>query len=343
VAFNNPSHFQTNMPLFLHFFSQKTLLEETVERLKGVIPPSRILVITQQDKVALCKKLLKKVPSSQIIGEPIGRNTAPCAAIAAGVAYKKDKKAIIALLPADHRIEKKMKFQKALKAASEIAANSEYPVTFGIKPDFPHTGYGYLEMDRLHQRKKGFGFWQLKRFREKPGLVQAKKFCKSKKFLWNSGMFVWKCEGLLNATKKYLPKVYKVTCEIVKGDLKKSMKRSFKNMPSISIDYGLMEKLKGKILTCPIDIGWNDLGGWKSLEDLCQADSLGNITFGETMVVNSTGNIIRSKKRLIALVGVKDHIVVDADDALLICHKDNAESIREIVSQLKKHKMKQYL
>ncbi len=328
---------------FLHFFSQKTLLEETVERLQGVIPPSRVFVITQQDKVSLCRKLLKKVPASHIIGEPIGRNTAPCAAIAAALAAKKDPNAIIALLPADHRIEKKVKFQKALKAAESVAAKSDYPVTFGIKPSFPHTGYGYLELNKQTQKKNGLSFWQLKRFREKPALVQAKKFCRSKKFLWNSGMFVWKCEGLLKAVNQYLPKVAKVTEQIVARDFKRGMKRYFKNMPSISIDYGLMEKLKGKILTCPVDIGWNDLGGWKSLEDLCKADNLGNIAFGDSLVIGSTGNIIRSKKRLVAMVGVKDHIVVDTDDAVLICHKDSTESIREIVAQLKKSKLNQYL
>ncbi|MDD5218163.1 MAG: sugar phosphate nucleotidyltransferase [Candidatus Omnitrophica bacterium] len=328
---------------FLRFFGSKTLLEETVARLRDVVPASRTIVITSRDKVALSRKLLKKVPAAHILGEPVGRNTAPCAALAAAIALRKDPEAVIALLPADHHIGKPGVFRRALRTAFRVALKSRMPVTFGIKPAFAHTGYGYLEMGPLTERPSGAAVYRLKRFHEKPDGRKAAAFLRSGKFLWNSGMFVWRADEVLKATARYQPEIDDLVKKILGVVLQQGLNRWFAKMPSISIDYGLMEKMKGRILTMPVDFGWNDVGGWQSLADLCRCDREGNVVTGKALLVESAGNIVRSGDRLVALLGMKDHVVVDTPDALLVCPRGKTESIRRVVETLRQKKLDRYL
>lgn len=338
-----PESRQAKPKQFLRFFSRETLLEQALSRLSPQIPPSRVFAVTQQDKVSLTRKLLKKVPAKQIIGEPVGRNTAPCAVLAARLAIQRDPHAVIALFPADHVIVKTNTFRQALKSASEVAEKSLLPVTFGIRPSFPHTGYGYLEMGRLDCKSGGFPVYKLKKFHEKPNDANARRFVRSGKFLWNSGMFVWKASALLAAAETHLPLAKKYADKIVEASVEKGLKKYFPFMPNISIDYGLMEKLKGQILTIPVDFGWNDVGSWHSLSDLAASDHEGNIVTGQVLMVDSRRNIVRSGKRLIALLGMEDCVVVDTEDALLVCPRSKTESIRKVVDALRKKKLTQYL
>lgn len=327
---------------FLPIFGKKTLIEQTLDRLGKIVPRSRVIVVTQQSKVKLVQKLLK-LPKNHIIGEPVGRNTAPCAALAAMVAYKKDPNAVIAMLPADHGIGKEALFRNLLSTASKVAYDYELPVTFGIKPDLPHTGYGYLEIAKKVEKRSKFEVYQLKCFREKPSLAKAKQYVKSKKFLWNSGMFVWRADSLLDVTRKHQEKIYQLCDKITSGSLERGMKLYFKNMTNVSIDYGLMEKLTGKILTIPVDLEWNDLGGWQSFDDLWKKDANKNVLLGKGVLVNSSGNLVKSDKRLVALLGVDNFVVVDTKDALLICPKEKAESVRDVVMALKNKNWTEYL
>ncbi len=327
---------------FLRIFGKKTLLEQTVLRLAKTIPLSRVLVITQNDKVSLCRKLLPNVPRAQIFGEPIGRNTAPCAALGAALALKKDPEAVIALLPADHQIEKSAFFCQALQAAEKIAQKEKLPVTFGIKPDFPHTGFGYLELDKKF-RRGSLPVFRLKCFHEKPDLKKAVAFLRSSRFLWNSGMFIWRADELLKATAEHLPQADRVLKKILASDFEKGMARFYAGMPNISIDYGLMEKMRGKILAIPVDLGWNDVGGWQALADLWPKDQNQNVTIGKTLLIDSEANIIKGGKRLVALLGMKDCVVVDTPDAVLVCPKSKTESIRKVVHALKLKGWNEYL
>ena len=328
---------------FLSLFGNKTLLEETATRIAPVISRSRWLVVGQKSKTSLIRKKLNLSPS-QVIGEPVGRNTAPCLVLTAALMVKRDPEAVLAMLPADNRVEKTKVFQRALKAACQTAERSRLPVTFGIRPSFPHTGYGYLEMGRPASRAGGFRIYHLKRFHEKPALQKARHFFKSGRFLWNSGMFVWRADGILEASRRLLPEVYACAMKIAEADsFNAAMKKHFHKMPSISIDYGLMEKMRNKILTIPVDLGWSDVGGWKTLSDLLKLRGDKNVSLGSVVSVNSRGNFIKAGKRLVTLVGVKDLIVVDTADALLVCHKDHTESIRELVIELKARRMHQYL
>jgi len=338
-----PESRQRHPKQFLRFFNQKTLLEETVSRFKQVVDPSRILIVTQEDKVSLVRKLVKGIPSSQILGEPVGRNTAPCAALAASLVLRKDPKAVIVLSPADHTIQKIHAFVKAVKAAHKIAEKSCLPVTFGIKPAFPHTGYGYLELGRFLGRAGGIRVYRLKRFHEKPVLAKAKRFYRSGKFLWNGGMFIWKAEECLKATKKYLPRIYHLTMSMTQRNFRSRFKRSFARMPSVSIDYGLMEKMKGQILTMQVEFDWSDVGGWQSFYELHQKDRNRNVTMGPCLMIDSSGNLVRSQKRFVTLLHVHNHVVIETPDAILVCPRDKTEDIRKIVKTLKNMNQKQYL
>ncbi len=323
---------------FLRIFGKKSLLEQTIDRLIPLVPASRILVVTQRDKVSLIKKILKSIPRRNIIGEPVGRNTAPCAVLAAAHMARQDPDAVLALLPADHLIKKPDRFRALLRRATQIAAREKLPVTFGVKPSFAHPGYGYLELDRRIRSQSTSSVFKLKRFHEKPQLQKARSFLRKGRFLWNSGMFVWRADALLEASKRYLPDVYRTAQKILSGNFSAQMKRHFKDMRDISIDYGLMEKMRGRILTLIADIGWNDVGGWTSLEELIPKDQHRNIALGTTVSVESAGNIVKANDKLVALVGVRDHIVIDTPDALLICSKSQTEKIREVVKQLKNNK-----
>lgn len=327
---------------FLSFFEKKTLLEQTCRRLSPLVPRQRILVVTQASKVQLVRKLTG-LPQSQILGEPVGRNTAPCAVLAARLILEKDPQAVIALLPADHRIQKEPLFRKTLQAAAEAAAHTGLPVTFGIRPCAPHTGYGYLEMGPFFESRRGFRIRRLKRFHEKPGAAKARRYFESGKFLWNSGMFVWKAAALLAAARTHLPQAVRLADLIASMRFKEGMRKYYPKMPNISMDYALMEPLAGRILTCPADFGWSDVGSWECLREFCAPDAKGNVASGKTLFVESSGNIVKSSGKLVVVMGMNNHLVVETADALLVCPVEKTQSIRAVVRELKMRKMHAYL
>ncbi|MFA6601168.1 MAG: sugar phosphate nucleotidyltransferase [Candidatus Omnitrophota bacterium] len=327
---------------FLKIFGHKTLLEQTADRVRPLIDRRRILVVTQASNVPLVVKLLK-IPASQVIGEPVGRNTAPCAALAAAVALRRDPEAVLAILPSDHRIDDESAYRKALRAALEEARARKMPVTFGIRPAYPHTGFGYLEFGRRSGSRNRFAVHVLKRFCEKPGLARARSFVRAGRYYWNSGMFVWRADELLRATREHQPKIHDLAVKIASGELKAGMKKWFSRMPSVSIDYGLMERIREGILAIPGSFGWNDLGGWQVLPEMWTRDAQRNVVRGRAILIDSFDNIVKCDRRLVALVGVRDQVVVDTPDALLVCHRNKTESVRHVVAALEKKKWKEFL
>ena len=328
---------------FLNLFGPKTLLEQTFDRVKKVIPPSQILVFTALDKAASTAKLLH-IPRSQVIGEPVGRNTAPCAAWAASLILKKDPSAVLGIFPADHFIKDETTFTKVLRVAYEQADEEGMPVTLGIKPDQPHTGYGYLEIAGKKATVRSTPVFFLKCFHEKPRLAWARAYFRSKKFLWNSGIFIWRADCLLETTRRELPAVFKAVVKIAAGGISAAVvKKLFAKVPNISIDYGLMEKLSGGILAIRVAMGWNDVGSWSTLKEVLPVNKKGNLTIGNNILVESSGNVVKGSGRLIATVGLKDHVVVDTGDAVLVCPVNKTESIRKIVIELQKRNMHRFL
>ncbi|HOW88072.1 MAG TPA: sugar phosphate nucleotidyltransferase [Candidatus Omnitrophota bacterium] len=324
---------------FLNLFGRKTLIEETFDRIKKVVPVSRILVFTAENKAASTAKLLG-VPRSQVIGEPLGRNTAPCAVWAASLILKKDPAAVLGIFPADHFIKDRAAFTKILRVAYEQAAREGMPVTLGIKPDRPHTGYGYLELAEKKATVRGTPVFFLRRFHEKPGLPRARKYFRSKKFLWNAGIFVWRADCLLETARRELPSVFRAAVRIAAdGFSQQKIKKIFSRIPHISIDHGMMEKLPRGILTIPASVGWSDVGSWATLRDLLTVDKDKNLSIGTNILVESSGNVVKGSGRPIVAVGLQDHVVVDTEDAVLVCPLSETESIRKIVVELHKRKM----
>lgn len=328
---------------YLKLFGRKSLLEQTFERIRKTVPASRILVFTSLEKAGYAAKLLR-IPRAQVIGEPMGRNTAPCAVWATSLILKKDPSAVIGIFPSDHYIRDEKTFTKALRLAYAEADRAGMPVTLGIKPECPHTGYGYLAMGKKKQAASGIPVFYLDRFCEKPKLALAKKYFRSGKHLWNAGIFFWRADCLLETARRHLPEVFYPVVKIASGEVASArLKQAFQKAPSISIDYGLMEKIPGQILTIPISMGWNDVGSWAMLKGLLSADAKGNVTLGNALIVDSSGNFIKSQGRLVAAVGLRNHVVVDAGDAVLVCPVSETESIRKIVLELTKRKQNQYL
>lgn len=328
---------------FLKILSKRSLLEETVSTFGHVIPRSRIWVMTQRDKVSKVVKTLG-ISKARVIGEPVGRNTAPCAVLAAALIHREDPEAVMALLPADQRIGNPRLFQGFLKEAARVAGRYGMPVTMGVMPKEPHTGFGYLEKGARFGHVGPFAVYRLMRFHEKPSLVKARRFLKSGRFLWNCGIFVWRADRLLEAARRYQPKIWRLALKIAKaGGGQTALGRFFPLMPSISIDYGLMEKMRGKILTIPADPHWSDLGGWLSVAALLPKDDDSNAVLGKAVILEGSGNLVQANDRLVALIGMKDLVVVDTKDALLICPKQKTESIRRIVKELDRRKWHTYL
>ena len=331
----------------------KTLIEQTCTRLKGLIPYERIFIITTAAQAPLMARKLKFLKKSQIIAEPRGRDTAAAIGLMAVMVKKKDPEAVMAVLPADHKINDHKGFLNCIARASSIAENKGVIVTIGIKPDRPATGYGYIEVKKQTAckcscRQKKITSYQVKRFVEKPDAARAKKFLALGGFFWNSGMFITKSQVMLEAMKKFLPRLYKGLVKIEKGlskpDKKKIIQKVYSTLDKVSIDYGVMEKAKEVYLVESI-FDWDDVGTWDALNRLYTADKNGNIVLKKTELIDSKNCLIVSDgKQLIAGLGIKDLIIISHKNAVLVCPRDRAQEVKKIVSNLAKdEKNKKYL
>lgn len=323
---------------FLNLFGERTMIQATFDRLDDYIPEKQCMVVTNRRYVDTVKKQLPELDPSLIIGEPVARNTAPCIAAAAAMLATLDPEAVMVVLPADHIISDNKAFLKILKKAVQVAVEDESLVTIGITPDRPETGYGYIHFnDSISDRKNLTNVYEVVEFTEKPELDKARSFVKSGNYLWNSGMFVWKADIILKAFQKYQPEIFENlwdwTSDSVSGPV---LEKFFQSCPSISIDYGIMEKAED-VRVIPGEIGWNDVGSWKALYELAQKDSDENaVEAFETFLYNSEKNYIRSESgKMIALVGVENLAVVETDSSLLICNLDESQDVKKVVEYLK--------
>jgi len=301
-------------------------------------------VVLQEELVGQAKKLLRSVPRENILGEPVGRNTAPCCVYAASQIAKRDPHAKLVFLPADQYIAPKSLFLKTLKTAFEIV--DDRPVLLGMKPKVPHTGYGYLEVSRKKRKIRGISYFTVTRFHEKPNQSLARQFIRKGNFLWNGGTFVWRLDAFRRAIRKHFPRLHPAFHELAPfpggTGRKPARARIYKRLPSISIDYAVMEKMKNvHCLLAPF--AWSDLGGWLGLAEFWPRDSRSNYSQGKTLFLKAGGNIVKADKRLVVLLGVNDQLVVDTEDALLICPLSQTEEIRDVVRELERQKATHYL
>ena len=323
---------------FLNLFGKKTMLRATVDRLDGFILPENVLVVTNESYVDLVQDQLPKTAVDDIIGEPVAKNTAPCVAAAAARLYKKDPDSVMVLLPADHVIEKPKEFRNVLKSAVETALSESSLVTIGITPDRPETGYGYIRYDETKRLDKaGKEVYSVKNFTEKPDEETARKFLKDGDYLWNSGMFIWKTSVIIDAFKTYLPDVYEQMEKLINSTGTKADTDSFyRACPSVSIDYGIMEKA-GAVHVVPAEFGWNDVGSWKAVYDLSEKDERGNVTGDTPVTIQKSGsNLVHSESgKLVSLVGVENIAVVETDGAILVVNLDESQRVKDVVEELK--------
>ena len=295
-----------------------------------------MLIVTNADFRAKIIEQIKsfRIPSSNILLEPEGKNTAPAIAWAAAHVKQIDKNAVMAVLPSDHLILNARAFLKVLDSAVHLA-NQNYLVTLGIVPGRLEIGYGYLKTERI--AKSDGPILKVVKFTEKPTLKKAEMFLKEKKYYWNSGMFIWKVDVILNEFKKYLPVIYNVFHQSTQA---RHIKQNWSKLPNISIDYGILEKSDNVVMVPGKNIGWTDLGSWEALSEILVKDKEGNFLKGDCLSLNCQDTFVWGKTRFIAAVGLKDVVIIDTPDALLISHKSKSQRVKEVVDYLVKTRRK---
>lgn len=313
----------------------KTMIQLTVERISPLVNIENVYISTNKDYKNLVLEQLPGIPEENILCEPVGRNTAPCIGLGAVHIQKKLGDAVMMVLPSDHLIKYQKMFLNTLNDACEIAEKGENLVTIGITPDYPETGYGYIKFnpDKIDGRA-----FAVDRFVEKPSLEVAKEYLEAEEYLWNSGMFVWKVSTILSNIQTFMPDIFeglkKIQNAIGSEEQTAVLEKTFPEFESVSIDYGIMEKAKN-IFILPGAFGWDDVGSWLAVGRIKKSNENGNVVSGNIITVNSQNNIIQGADKLIATVGVEDLIIIDTEDATLICDKGSAPDIKKVLENLK--------
>ena len=313
----------------------KTMIQLTVERILPLVKLEDIFIATNKTYRELVLEQIPRLPEENILCEPIGRNTAPCIGLGAIHIAQKYDDAIMFVLPSDHLIKFTNMFLKTLETGADVAENNTNLVTIGITPDYPETGYGYIKFDPRRTEGQAYA---VERFVEKPSLEVAKEYLSTEEYLWNSGMFIWKVSSILKNMQKFMPDTYESLIKIKEAigtpQQDSILEKEFYNMQSQSIDYGIMEKADN-IYILPGTFGWDDVGSWLAVERIKKTNEFGNAVAGNIITVNTHNCIIQGDKKLIAIVGMEDTIVVDTKDATLICAKDSAGDIKKVTENLK--------
>ncbi len=330
---------------FLDVFGDGTLIQNTVARLQGLIPPERCLIVTHDRYVEQTQKQLPAVPDENILAEPISRNTAPCIAYAATILAARDPDATMAVLPADHVIGDVEQFHHTLEVAFDKAQDPESLVTIGIEPTYPATGYGYIQYDDDVADGDDLQAHPVRTFAEKPDQSTAERFIDSGDFLWNSGMFIWRADTILDQVETHLPDAHEAFAPVRDAgeDVdEETLTQAFKACPRISIDYGVMEQAEN-VFVVPGAFEWNDVGDWRAVYDLSEKDDHGNVIEGDVIMQDSSRCYVQTEDRLVVLVGMHDTVVVDTEDAVLVCNPENAQQVKQVVEYMHAHQFEEYV
>jgi len=337
-----PRSRQATPKQFLDIVSERTMLQETTDRVQGLVPPERLYVITNARHADPVRTQLPEVPAGNIIGEPEGRDSAPAIGLMAAILEKtQGPDTIMATLPADHVILNPEQFRAILRAAAEVAEDG-YLVTLGIPPTGPDTGFGYIQSGETlrEQTDAHVPVYAVKQFREKPKREVAEGYLREGGYFWNAGMFIASVKTLRALYKTHLPQMEAGFAQIVAAlgtdSFESVMREVFPTLDKISVDYAIAEKAD-RVAVIPADIGWNDVGSWQRLAEVLSADGQGseNIVIGHHLGVETTGALIYSPDRLIATIGLDDIIVIDTPDATLICPRSRSEEVKRLVDELK--------
>jgi mannose-1-phosphate guanylyltransferase len=336
----------------LKILSRKSLIDETAARVIALGGRERTLVVTVAEQAGAMRKELRALPRANFIAEPQGKNTAPCIGLAALEILRRDPNGVMVVLPADHWVKDGKEFQRILNAAVELVKRQDMLITIGIRPDYPETGYGYIMKGQAIAGQDAT--YQVKRFTEKPNEAVAKKLMRQGS-LWNSGIFVWKAATLIELLNRYQPEIgarLKAINAAAKGKslgnpsvkLNAAIAREYKKMPSVSIDYAVLEKAgaEGKVLTLEADFGWSDVGSWAAVHRMMHKDAQGNAGNGRWLQLGAKNCLIHSADRLIVLLGIENAVVVDTPDALLVGDLNRSQEVRELVEELKRKGLGKY-
>lgn len=314
---------------FVSLFGGKPLLAHAAERLQGLVPPERIHVITSADLVPATQAALPNLPEGNILGEPIGRDTAAAVALACGVVRAKDPGGVAAILPADPLIGDVPAFRAALADACAVAGRDPVIATLGIAPSFPATGYGYIECGDALNAPEPTPMHRVRRFVEKPDLATAKAYLATGAFVWNAGMFIWRAEVMAEAFRRHAPQWLPLI------EAPERMAELYPTLPKLSVDYAIMEK-SDNLVVVRGDFGWDDVGTLPALARQFPKDAAGNVAIAPTFALDARGNIVAAEGggRATALLGVKDLIVVHTEKATLVCSKTAADNLKALVATL---------
>ena len=314
----------------------ETMLQKTFQRISGFVEPEHIFIVTNGEYMPLVREQLPDVPEENLLAEPAPRNTAPCISLAAAVIAKRYGDATMIVLPADHLVRHEEICADVLLRAASAAAETDSLVTIGITPTYPETGYGYIAFSRA--KNLPHGVYHVDSFKEKPDIETARSYVNSGDYLWNSGMFVWKTNVFLDAVRKHLPAAYEITEELQAAcdtpDFENVLQKRFPDMPSISVDFGILEKAE-QICTIPGSFGWDDVGSWPALRRVAKTDTNGNYRDGDILTIGTRNCVFSGREKLIAAVGLENIVVVDTEDALLVCDIDAAQNIKKITEMLR--------
>ena len=334
---------------FLDVFGDASLIQNTFARLQPLVQPEHVWVVTHADYAEQTRQHLPAVPAENILAEPRARNTAPCIAFAAHAVARRDPDATMLVLPADHLIADVGRFHRVLQTAVEAAQAPRALVTIGIRPTHPETGYGYIQYDASDDddgHPDGLAgeaprAYPVLTFAEKPDIQTAERFLDAGDFLWNSGMFVWRCSAILEALAAHEPNVAAAFAPLADGLTPDAVDAAYERTPKISIDYGVMERAAG-VQVVPGSFGWNDVGDWRAVHEISDKDDAGNRGDGTVIFQDTARSYARSDGRLVVLVGMQDTVVVDTGDAVLVCHREQAQQVKTVVDYLGLHGLDAY-
>lgn len=334
-----PRSRRTRAKQVLQFLGERSLIQQTVDRLRPLIPPENIWVLTNEHLRDEIVRQLPEVPRRQIIAEPAQRNTAPAIGLAAQMLESIDREAVMGVFPSDHVIAKPGRYLRFARSAFQAAAEGQL-VVLGIQARWPETGYGYIEFPK-NTKAGSLEAFEVRRFREKPDRKTAERFIKAGNFYWNSGMFFWKASVLLNQLRKFQPKTAMLLASLPSFSSRgfaSALQKVFPRCENISIDYAVLERASAVAGFATDDFGWNDVGSWNAIYELLPRDAAGNVIRFEALAHGSSGNYVDADGKLVALLGVDNLVVVDTPDALLIADRSRAQEVGELVKKLEEQK-----
>jgi mannose-1-phosphate guanylyltransferase len=337
----------------LNIVGKQTMLEQTVARLLPLIPAQRIWTVTNTEQAGAVKKQVPAAARKRVLVEPVGRNTAAAIALAAfHIRHTAKGDALMAVLPADHYIAQTGKYCKIVSAALAVAREPGRMVVLGIPPTRPETGFGYVERSGSALDANGFPVFAVKRFTEKPALELAQQYVASGDYHWNAGMFFWRVSTFLGGLKKFLPETYDALEALAtflgKRDYDRVLRRIYAKLENISVDYAILEPTtrqegQAQVFVIPAEVGWSDIGSWAAVYELLAKKPGENVFAGPGHAVDASGNVLYSPGKFVAAVGVRDLVVVETHDALLIVQRERAQDVAKIVKHLEEKKLRKLL